>query len=373
MSPARSPGRFGTFLVLLAGGLLLTCATFFPLWKPLVLALVLAGLMGRAEERLATRLRGRRLAAAVLLVLLVIAVLLPLTWIVLVAVREAIAVTQSVVAAVQRGGVSGLADLAPPVLRPWVASQIRNEPGWLRELISRLPVQGLALVTALGAALSATGAVVFELAMILIALYFLLVDGPKLSRWVLEVSPLGPRLSAEVIESLRSTSSGVLLSAFATAGVQALVAWVGYLIARAPEPLFFAALTFFAAFIPSVGTALVGIPVSLYLVLSGRWVAGLFLALWSMFLTGTIDNALKPWLARGRAEMHGGLLFFAMVGGILIFGALGLVIGPVAVSLLLSLTRLGWREFSPRGAPERANGGARPGDGGAQPSETPPP
>lgn len=361
MSPTRSPGRFGTFLVLLAGALLLTAATLFPLWQPLVLALILAGAMGPAEEWLAARFRGRRLAAAALLVLLVIAVLLPLTWIVLVAVREAIALTESVAAAVQHGGVSGLADLAPASLRPWVTRQIHSEPQWLRDLIARLPVQGLALLNALGGALSATGSLAFHLVMLLIALYFLLVDGPRLGRWVREVSPLSSSLTAELIDSVRGTSSGVLLSAFATAGVQALVAWVGYLIARAPEPLFFAALTFFAAFIPSVGTALIGIPVALFLVLSGRWVAGLFLALWSLFLTGTIDNALKPWLAHGRAEMHGGLLFFAMVGGILIFGALGLVIGPVAVSLLLSLVRLGWREFGAVDATSRPPGGATPG------------
>jgi predicted PurR-regulated permease PerM len=159
---------------------------------------------------------------------------------------------------------------------------------------------------------------------------------------------LGARLTGELLESVRGTSTGVLFSAFATAAVQAVVAWVGYQLARAPEPLFFASLTFFAAFIPSVGTSLVGVPVAVFLLLSGRWVAGLFLAGWSLFLTGTIDNLLKPWLARGRAEMHGGLLFFAMVGGILTFGPLGLLVGPVAVSLLLHLIRLGRRELGRR-------------------------
>lgn len=359
MPPARAPGQLATFLVLLAGALLLVGGTLLPLWQPLVLALVLAGTLSRAQARLSRRLHGRRFAAGLLLVVLVIAGLLPLTWIVLVAVREAIAVVQAVAEAVQHGGVTGLAGLAPPALRPWLEQQIRLQPEWARELAAKLPTQGLALVNALGGAISATGTAVFQLVMMLIALYFLLVDGPRLKAWLRRVSPLGEPLTGELLESVRATSAGVLFSAFATAGVQALMAWLGFQLARAPEPLFFAALTFFAAFIPSVGTAVVGVPVAAYLLLSGRWVAGLFLAAWSLFLTGSIDNLLKPWLARGRAEMHGGLLFFAMVGGILAFGPVGLLVGPVAVSLLLHLIRLGRRELS--GRADAAGGPTLPG------------
>jgi len=349
MAPSRAPGQLGTFLVLLGVAIFLVAATLSPLWQPLVLALVLAGALSRPQARLARKLHGRGFAAGLLLVVGVILVLLPLAWIVLVAVREAISVAQRVAEVVQQGGPTGLTELAPPSLRPWLEQLIRDQPQWARELGAKLPVQGLALVNALGGAISATGSAVFQLVMMLIALYFLLVDGPRLSRWLRGTSPLGARLTGELLESVRGTSTGVLLSAFATAAVQAAVAWVGYQIARAPEPLFFASLTFFAAFIPSVGTSLVGVPVAVYLLLSGRWVAGLFVAGWALFLTGTIDNLLKPWLARGRAEMHGGLLFFAMVGGILAFGPVGLLVGPVAVSLLLHLIRLGWRELGGRG------------------------
>lgn len=349
MPPSRAPGQLGTFLVLLAVAILLVAATLLPLWQPLVLALVLAGALVRPQAHLSRKLHGRRFAAGLLLVVGVLLVLLPLAWIVVVVVRETTSVVQRVAEVVQHGGPTGLTELAPPALRPWIDRLIRDQPQWARELVAKLPLQGLALVNALGGALSATGTAAFQLVMTLIALYFLLVDGPRLSLWVRQVSPLGERLTGELIDSVRATSAGVLLSAFATAGVQGVVAWGGYQIARAPEPLFFAALTFFAAFIPSVGTALVGLPVAASLLLSGRWVAGLFLAAWSLLVTGTIDNLLKPWLARGRAEMHGGLLFFAMVGGILTFGAVGLLVGPVAVSLLLHLIRLGWRELGGRG------------------------
>jgi predicted PurR-regulated permease PerM len=283
------------------------------------------------------------------LLLLVVAVLLPVTWITLVVVREAIHLAHGVAAAIEKDGLFGWIQLAPASLREFLSQQLHANPEWLRALASRLPTQGLALLGVVGGALGRTGALAFELAMLLVALYFLLVDGPKLAAWVRNVSPLGPEPTGNLMESVRATSSSVLLSAFATAAVQALVAWAGFAIARTPEPLFFAALTFFAAFIPSVGTSLVGIPLALFLILSGRWVAGLFLAGWMIGVTGTIDNALKPWLAHGRAALHGGVLFFAMVGGILFFGPLGLVLGPAAISLLLALVKLGRPEAGGEG------------------------
>ena len=87
--------------------------------------------------------------------------LLPLTWIVVVAVREAVSVAQSVAAAVQQGGVGGLTALAPQALRPWLARQISEQPQWSQELLAKLPLQGWRWST-LGAVVSATGAAAFS-------------------------------------------------------------------------------------------------------------------------------------------------------------------------------------------------------------------
>jgi predicted PurR-regulated permease PerM len=79
-------------------------------------------------------------------------------------------------------------------------------------------------------------------------------------------------------------------------------------------------------------------------------VGGVFLALWGVLVTGTIDNVLKPVLARGGVEIHGAVIFFAMIGGIVMYGALGLIVGPLAVSLFLALVAAVERERAARGA-----------------------
>lgn len=345
----RPAGALATFLVLLAGSLVLLTAVFLPLWKPLLLAVVLAGALGGLQDRMSRRLRGRRkLSASLLLVGLVVVVVLPLTAIAVFAVKETIDGIQWATHLLQTRGIQGLVELAPDRAQPHLQQWLQQQRGG--GYLEKLPAQGLAALGALGTALSTTGNLAFEAVMLLIALYFLLVDGPRLAAWLAEVSPLGTARTRELMGELRSTSGSVLISTVATAAVQGAVAALGFWLAGVPHVLFFAALTFFAAFIPSVGTSIVILPVAAYLLVAGRLGGAIFLAAWGLLVTGTIDNILKPVLARGGTEVHGGLVFFSMIGGIVLFGALGLVLGPISLSLILTLVRIGRREFAARTA-----------------------
>jgi predicted PurR-regulated permease PerM len=77
----------------------------------------------------------------------------------------------------------------------------------------------------------------------------------------------------------------------------------------------------------------------------------LFLALWGIFVVGLVDNVLKPYLAKAGMEMQAGVVFFSLIGGISAFGAIGLVIGPLAVAFFLTLVRMYRRDFAAPPAP----------------------
>ncbi len=142
-------------------------------------------------------------------------------------------------------------------------------------------------------------------------------------------------------------SYAVIVSSVVTAAVQAVVALAGYLIARVPNPVFFATLTFFVALIPAIGAAGVCLFAALILLLTGHpWMA-LFLAIWGVVVVGLVDNVVKPWLIRGDVEMAGAVVFFALIGGIGAFGMIGLLIGPLAVALCLALLRMYKRDYLP--------------------------
>ncbi len=340
MPPALSRSGRATLALLLAATLLLLGAVIAPLWKPLVLATVLAGALAGPEARLARALHGRRRAAGLLLAALLLLALVPLGLLATYLVAQAIQLGHDAEALIQSKGVEGLFEGAPARFQPFIREQLARLPSSLGEYASRLAGKSLVAAAALGNALSSTSTIIFHLAMMLIALFFLLVDGPSLLGWLRSVSPVGAGLTDELVGAVRRTMVSVLASTVISAAVQALVAAGGFAIARVPASLVFGALTFFAAFIPAVGSAVVGVPAAAVLLIMGHFAAGGFLLAWTLLVTGMVDHFVKPLVARGGAGMSGSVLFFSMVGGVLAFGGLGLIVGPCAVTLLVALVRV---------------------------------
>ena len=120
----------------------------------------------------------------------------------------------------------------------------------------------------------------------LVAFNFLLSDGPRLATWIQEISPLIGRQTSDLLDEFRTVSKSVSTSMMATAGAQALVATVGYLIAGVPQPFFFGPHSFFAALVPFVGTSLVALPLSALILFLGHPWKALFLVLWALVAVG---------------------------------------------------------------------------------------
>ena len=150
--------------------------------------------------------------------------------------------------------------------------------------------------------------------LMLVALFFLLRDGTALVDWFVGATPLAPERVREMMREFRLVARSVLGANFITAAAQAVVATIGFAIARAPSPIFFGLLCLFSSLIPSVGTALVTFPVAGLMLLLGHPWSALFLALWAAVAVGLIDNLLRPMLIRGEGQLHGALVFFSLIG-----------------------------------------------------------
>lgn len=340
-------GRRFLFVLLLLS-LVLVGAVVRPLAEALFMAAVLSVVLAPAQERLARWLGGRPKTASALIVLAVLLLVVgPLAGLSAVIVKEASDGVRFVVGTIRSEGVDGLLERLPGPLHDLAARAIAYL-GDLNALVERhLSGQGGKAASALGAALAATGAVAFSVAMMAIALFFLLVSGAQLVEWIDEVSPLRRGQTRELLREFRKVSYAVVVSSMVTAGVQAAAALAGYLIAGVPNPIFFATLTFFVALIPAIGAAVVCLFAALILVLTGHpWMA-LFLAAWGVVVVGLVDNVVKPWLIRGDVEMAGAVVFFALIGGIGAFGMIGLLIGPLAVALFLAVLRMYRRDYLP--------------------------
>ncbi len=322
-------------LVAASGALVLAVA--LPLWQPLLIAAVLAAAVMPWQDRLSAALGGRRQVAGGLLVLaLVLLVLAPFAWVVSVAVREAIQAVQFVRTTLQTQGPEGLLAYLPDRLAGLVREALTGVSTGAEEIASVLAKRGLATAAVVGGALSATAQSILQAVLLVIAFYFFLVGGRRLVAWIAGISP-APEETQALAAALRNASRSVLASLFLTALVQGAAATVGYFIAQVPNPIFFGLLTFLAAFIPSVGTTIVALPLAGLVLAMGHPWSALFLASWAILVVGLIDNVVKPLLIKEGLRLDGAVLFFALIGGLALFGAVGLLVGPLAVASFVAV------------------------------------
>jgi len=141
-----------------------------------------------------------------------------------------------------------------------------------------------------------------------------------------------------LLAHVRDTVGAVFYGWVVTAAAQGLCAMLGYWIAGLRAPVLLGAATGLAAILP-FGVALIWVPVALGLIAAGSWGKALFIAVWAVALVSTIDNFLRPYLISGAARVPYILVFFGIIGGLLAFGLIGLVLGPVFLAVLLTLWR----------------------------------
>jgi len=348
MNPEATRRRFFVFLLLVAT--LLMAVLIRPLVAALLLAAVLAGVLWPVQRSLSRLLGGRRqLSAGLLVAGTVLVVVGPLAGFSAFAIDEAVTGVAFVSDTLRKQGLDGLLERAPGPLQGVAKDAIdtarKYASGSVRQTVQdKVNEQASRLATALGGALAATWGFVFNTAMMLIGLFFLLVQGTELVVWLDRVLPLGPGQTRELLQEFRKTSYAVVVSTAATAAVQSAVALIGYLIGRVPHPIFFAGLTFFGALIPAIGAAGLALLAAGLMFLLGHPYLALFLAIWAVTAVALIDNVVKPVLLRGGMDMPGAVVFFSLIGGLSAFGPLGLVLGPLTVAFFVVLLRMYQRE-----------------------------
>jgi predicted PurR-regulated permease PerM len=324
---------------LVLAALALTAWIATPFWIALAWAAVFSAVLRPLMERLSRALRGRRQLAAGLLVVAVVAlVLLPIAVLGTALVREIVQGVSWLRSTIQSEGILGLVDRLPHALQRPARELIEAAPQ-PEEAVRALAGQGTRAAAAVGGALVATGSALFQAAMMLIALFFLLTDGGRLVAWLDAQVPLRPGQLRALLEDFRQTSVTALLATVGTAALQSVLAAVGYLIARAPNVIFLAFATFVIALVPALGATVAVVAVALLLLATGHTGAGLFLLGWTV-LVGLSDNFARPLLMRGGMSLHGGAVFFALLGGVAVFGPIGLLLGPLVLTFLLTTLRM---------------------------------
>ena len=176
-------------------------------------------------------------------------------------------------------------------------------------------------------------------------LYFMLVNGRKMENNLYEHIPLRDEnvdmLGKEVKNMVLSNAVGIPVIAF----LQGIVALIGYLIIGVKEPWFWFVVTCITAMIPVVGAALAYVPLAIMFFANGDTGKGIFMLIYGFGIIGATDNIFRFWLAKKIGNIHPLVTVFGVIIGISIFGFIGLIFGPLLISLFLLLLKIYSSEF----------------------------
>jgi predicted PurR-regulated permease PerM len=334
------------FIALLVLTLLVLAGVMLHLFPGILTAAVVAAILWPLQKRLVKRVKRGNIAAGLLVTSVLLLLVVPFILFSAFVVRQATEGYKFVNETVRSEGVSGLVDRLPGPFKRMGHYVLEVFPKGQGE--PKLQEQGGKAAAVVGSTVvSATTSLLFQAAMMLIALYFFLSQGEQCLTWIDRASPLRRGQTRELLSEVRQMASSVMLSTFATAAIQAVTAGIGFAIARVPHLMFFVGLTFICSIIPVIGATAVVLATAGLIAFLGHPYSGLFLAIYGVTLVGLVDNLVKPLLVKGHGDISGVVIFFALTGGIATFGAIGLIIGPLAVALFLALLRMYRRDVAP--------------------------
>jgi predicted PurR-regulated permease PerM len=315
-----------------------------------LLAAVFAGLAYPLYEWILAR-TGPRRAGALTLLILIVGVGLPVASFLALVANEAVQVSQGAEAWFRQAGRA--AQLGALVERIPLVKHFLPEGEQLvdqvREAAGRT---GPVLMGALAAATRGTFNFLLQLFVLCYALFYFLVDGPAILRGILRYIPLDPGQKDELLERFvsvtRATLRGSLLIGLIQGGVAGLAFWV----AGVPGPAFWGTVMVVLSIIPAIGAGLIWIPAVIYLFLVGEVVAGVGLLIWCAVVVSSIDNLLRPRLIGRDARMSDLMILVSTLGGIVLFGAVGFIVGPIVAALFVTVWHIygeAFRSWLPQG------------------------
>lgn len=176
-------------------------------------------------------------------------------------------------------------------------------------------------------------------------MFYLLKDGEKWREGLIKTLPLSEKNIKEILLSLKDAVNRIIKGSFFIAIVQGILSWIGLWIFGVPNPALWGVVAGMASFVPTLGTSIVFVPSILFLLFTGMQLQALGLLLWAMVLVGTIDNILSPYIISKNTEVPSIFILFSILGGISLMGPIGIIIGPLVLSLLYSLVAIYRKEI----------------------------
>jgi predicted PurR-regulated permease PerM len=309
------------------------CLIVKPFLGTLFLAAVFAFLFQPIYKKFLGALGAREgLAAFLITIFSIILIIIPITFLGIQIFKEAAHLYQSLI-----GGVGGFETSIKNFLDqahiffPSINLDLKLDFGeYIRQALG-------ILVHSLGALFSSVTGMFLNFFIFLIAFYFFLKDGSKLKAHLFFLSPLDDAHDEFIISRIKSGVSATLKGGLAIGLIQGILTGLGFAIFTVPNPILWGGVATMAAFIPGIGTALIMIPAVIFLFITSKTFLGIGLLVWGITIVGLVDNFLSPRLVGRGMQLHPLVAFISILGGMIFFGPLGFLLGPLIVSVCFAL------------------------------------
>ncbi len=321
---------FITLLLVVFG---LTLALFKPFIAPIALAFMTAIVVQPIDRRFLAYFNNRRTIAAVATLLFVLVVILvPLT----VLVQQITVETYNFYTEIKKDGPDGIENLASYVIEP-IQSFF---PGFNPDVHGTIDTFADSLVSNATRIFSSTASIGLGIFIAIIALFYMLRDGERFRKTIVELSPLADAYDNEIIERIERAVNSVVRGSLFTSLIKGLLATLGFLIFGVPHALLWGMLTAIVSLLPGIGAGLTIVPAILYLIAKESIGGAVGLGAWGFIVVGLVDNILMPIVVGKGFTVHPLLILLSVLGGLAFFGPVGLFLGPLVIALLSALVEI---------------------------------
>jgi predicted PurR-regulated permease PerM len=329
---------------------------------PVTLGLIISLVFRPAYIWLSRRFRNRsHLAAAVSTFIVLICVLLPLVLLGIFVYKDASHLVKTLNQISESKDASSMLDI--PVLSNVYGAINKVRPVSQEAFIERtkffvlqIATSGTQFLTTLAASVPRK---VLAVVFFLIAFYFGLTDGPRFASFLRANLPFSSTDTKTIFHNVEKISKAVVLGTLLAGIVQGTIIGLAYWIFGVPRPALFGFLTAIFSFVPLVGCAPTSIGGILYLLANGK-IGGAIGMTAAFIIAGLSDNVVKPWVLKGKTELHPLLGLLSVLGGLLAFGASGLFYGPIITVLTITLIKIVPHRIKESPEPEKSIGDTVP-------------
>ncbi len=329
-----------------------------PFFDSLVWAVILATLFYPVYHRIERYLHKKELSSALCCALLTVAIILPVVLLVFLMAGESVKAYRSLEDMLAGGVPAKIAAIHNSAVYQKLTERL-SEMGLpapdLGAAAMRVVRTGSRFLVAHSAGL-VSGFINFilQLFVMLFGLYYLFLRGPQILHELRALIPLRPEYEERIIQKFTGVVHATFTGSLAVALVQGALGGLGFLIFGISSSLLWGAAMALVSLVPVVGTALIWGPVVIFYMLTGSVVKGLVMLAVFGVVVGSVDNILKPVLIQRGMEIHTLWVFISVIGGLSVFGFLGIVLGPFLFTILVALLEIYKAEFGSQATEEPA-------------------